>query len=76
VPGVESATFDPETGVWRLAVRPATESASVREAVIDVAARRELRMTALRELEPSLEDIYRTAVAGMTRGFAVEEVSA
>ena len=27
VPGVESATFDPETGVWRLAVRPATESA-------------------------------------------------
>jgi len=76
VPGVESATLDPVTDVWRLDVRPATESASAREAIMAVAAGRKLRLTSLRELEPSLEDIYRTAVAGMTRGFAVEEVGA
>jgi ABC-2 type transport system ATP-binding protein len=76
VPGIESATFDPVTDAWRLAVRPATDSASAREAIIKVAAKRALRMTSLRELEPSLEDIYRTAVAGMTRGFAVEETTA
>ncbi len=73
VPGVEGAEQDPDTGPWRIVVRPATESVRVRESIIDAASKRELRMTSLRELEPSLEDIYRTAVAGMTRGFAVEE---
>ena len=76
VPGVEEAGLDPDSGRWRVSVRPATDGARVREAIVDLAARRGLRMTSLRELEPSLEDIYRTAVAGMGRGFAVEEVSA
>ena len=76
VPGVEAAERDADSGTWRIVVRPATESVRVREAIIDLGAKRALRMTSLRELEPSLEDIYRTAVAGMTRGFAVEEVTA
>jgi ABC-2 type transport system ATP-binding protein len=75
VPGVEEVGLDDEAGTWRIAVRPATEGVRVREAIADLAARRGLRMTSLRELEPSLEDIYRTAVAGMGRGFAVEEVT-
>jgi ABC-2 type transport system ATP-binding protein len=73
VAGVDSAELDPATGSWRLVVRPALESLQVREAVIGVAAAQDLRMTSLRELEPSLEDIYRSAVAGMGRGFAIEE---
>jgi len=75
VPGVETAEPDPDSGSWRIVVRPATASVRVREAIIDVGAKRALRMTSLREIDPSLEDIYRTAVAGMTRGFDVEEVT-
>ena len=75
VVGVESAEPDSDSRAWRLTVRPATASERVREAIIGVAAKRKLRMTSLRELAPSLEDIYRTAVAGMSRGFAVEETT-
>lgn len=76
VPGVEAATLDPGVGAWQITVRPATASARVREAVIDAAARHRLRMTSLRELEPSLEDIYRTAVASMAGGRSLQEVPA
>jgi ABC-2 type transport system ATP-binding protein len=76
VSGVEDVAADPDTGRWRIAVRPATDSLRVREAIVGAAATLSLRMTSLRELEPSLEDIYRTAVAGMARGFAVEEMTA
>lgn len=76
VPGVEAVSRNDDHGTWGIVVRPAVESARVREAIIDAAARRGLRMTSLRELEPSLEEIYRTAVAGLTRGFAIEEVTA
>jgi ABC-2 type transport system ATP-binding protein len=73
VDGVTGAELDADAGVWRIEVRPVTGSAQVSEAIVDVAARDGLRMTSLHELEPSLEDIYRTAVAGMSRGFAVDE---
>ena len=73
VSGVDEAVLDEASGTWRLTVRPLAESARVREDIIAVAADRKLRMTSLRELEPSLEDIYRTAVAGMGGGFAIEE---
>ncbi|MBF8290409.1 MAG: transporter ATP-binding protein [Chloroflexi bacterium] len=65
VAGVESAALDATSGTWRIVVRPATESVRVREEIAAVAAQRGLRLTSLRELEPSLEDIYRTAVASM-----------
>jgi len=73
VDGVAGAELDSVAGTWRIRVTPPGGSADVREAIIGVAARDGLRMTSLHELEPSLEDIYRTAVAGMSRGFAVDE---
>jgi len=73
VDGVAGVELEAASGTWRIAVRPATESIRVREAIVDAAARGRLRMTSLHELEPSLEDIYRTAVAGMSRGFAVDD---
>ncbi|MEW5989921.1 MAG: ABC transporter ATP-binding protein [Chloroflexota bacterium] len=73
VEGVDGVELDADAGTWRITVRPVSASPRVREAIVDAAARGGLRMTSLHELEPSLEDIYRTAVAGMTRGFAVDE---
>ncbi|MCI0583878.1 MAG: ABC transporter ATP-binding protein [Chloroflexi bacterium] len=73
VDGVVGAELDAATGIWRIRVTPPGGSAQAREAIIEVAARDGLRLTSLHELEPSLEDIYRTAVAGMSRGFAVDE---
>ncbi|OGO53134.1 MAG: hypothetical protein A2V84_14415 [Chloroflexi bacterium RBG_16_70_13] len=73
VEGVDRVELDAGAGTWRITVRPVTASLRAREAIVDAAARGGLRMTSLHELEASLEDIYRTAVAGMTRGFAVDE---
>jgi len=73
VAGVDGAELDPDSGAWQVVIRPALESARVREEIVGAAAAANLRMTSLRELEPSLEDIYRSAVAGMGRGFAIEE---
>jgi ABC-2 type transport system ATP-binding protein len=67
---------DRGSGVWRISVQPATESPRVREEIVAAAAARNLRLTSLVEVEASLEDIYRAAVAGMSRGFAIEEESA
>jgi ABC-2 type transport system ATP-binding protein len=73
IDGVADAALETGTGTWRIAVRPSSGSAAAREAIVETAARDGLRLTGLHELEPSLEDIYRAAVAGMSRGFAVDE---
>ncbi|MBI2775751.1 MAG: ABC transporter ATP-binding protein [Chloroflexi bacterium] len=67
IPGVIDVARDPADGTWRIAVRPATASTRVREAIVEVAGRNGLRMTSLREREPSLEDIYRAASRAIAR---------
>ncbi len=47
---------------WRLTVRPAAEEGQVRQAVLVAAVEHGLRLTALRPVVPSLDDIYRTAL--------------
>ena len=47
---------------WRVAVRPANEEARVREDILRAAVASELRLTSIRPIVPSLDDIYRTAV--------------
>ena len=64
---VQVEAFDAAHGTWHVTVRPASESLAVREAIVREAGRHGLRLISLRELEPSLDDIYRTAVAGLTR---------
>jgi ABC-2 type transport system ATP-binding protein len=63
VPSVESVDAPPERGdTWRLHVRPAGEEGRVRQAVLVAAVEQGLRLTAIRPIVPSLDDIYRTAV--------------
>jgi ABC-2 type transport system ATP-binding protein len=76
VDSVEHVDEGGASGPWRLVVRPASASVAARESIVDTAARGGLRLTSLRELEPSLEDIYRTAVAGLGAGAGREEVVA
>jgi ABC-2 type transport system ATP-binding protein len=54
---------------WTLDVRPASAGRQVREAVLAGAARDGLGLTAIRSTEPSLDDIYRSALreAGLHR---------
>jgi ABC-2 type transport system ATP-binding protein len=47
---------------WRLSVRPAANEGNVRQAVLVAAVEHGLRLTALRPIVPSLDDIYRTAL--------------
>jgi ABC-2 type transport system ATP-binding protein len=47
---------------WRVSVRPAEEEARVREDILKAAVGSELRLTAIRPIVPSLDDIYRAAV--------------
>jgi ABC-2 type transport system ATP-binding protein len=47
---------------WHIAVRPATEETSVRTAILAAAVGNDLRLTSLRPVVPSLDDIYRTAL--------------
>ena len=49
-------------GTWRLVVRPATEEARVRQQVLVAAVENGLKLTAIRPIVPSLDDIYRSAV--------------
>ena len=61
--GVESVT--PPTdgrGAWRLSVRPAEAEGRVRQEVLVAAVQHGLRLTTLRPIVPSLDDIYRAAV--------------
>ncbi|MFL5682678.1 MAG: ATP-binding cassette domain-containing protein [Chloroflexota bacterium] len=47
---------------WRLRVRPADEEGRVRQDILLAAVQHSLRLTAIRPLVPSLDDIYRVAV--------------
>ena len=47
---------------WRVHVRPMDAEPSVRQAILVAAVEHGLRLTALRPIVPSLEEIYRTAV--------------
>jgi hypothetical protein len=47
---------------WRLHVRPADEEGRVRQDILLAAVQQHLRLTAIRPLVPSLDDIYRVAV--------------
>ena len=51
--------FDP----WIVSVRPASAEGQVRQAILALAAKNELRLVSLRPVVPSLDDIYRHAVA-------------
>ena len=57
---------------WRLRVQPASAGRAVREAVLAVAARDSLGLTAIRSADASLDEIYRAALqqAGLHRGSA------
>ena len=51
------------SGTWRIHVRPAGAEARVRQEILVAAVDQGLRLTALRPVVPSLDDIYRAAVA-------------
>ena len=50
------------SGTWRVHVRPANAEGRVRQDILLAAVDHGLRLTALRPVVPSLDDIYRTAV--------------
>ncbi len=63
IANVERVEPHPETdGTWTLVVSPASADRSVREAVLAAAASQQLGLTAIRSVNSSLEDIYRTAL--------------
>ena len=47
---------------WQLVVRPASAEARIRQQVLVAAVEHDLRLTTLRPIVPSLDDIYRAAV--------------
>jgi ABC-2 type transport system ATP-binding protein len=49
-------------GAWHLVVRPAAAEGQVRQDVLVAAVQHGLRLTTIRPIVPSLDDIYRTAV--------------
>ena len=60
---VEAVTRpEPRTDLWRLTVRPASDEANVRQAILAAALEHGLHLTSLRPIVPSLDDIYRTAL--------------
>ncbi len=65
---------EPRSDAWRLTVRPAAEEGSVRQAVLAAAVEHGLRLTAIRPIVPSLDDIYRTALH--RRGVADRAIAA
>jgi ABC-2 type transport system ATP-binding protein len=61
---VESVQRPTETsGPWRVRVSPASAERSVRQAILASAVEQGLHLTALRPIVPSLDDIYRAALA-------------
>jgi len=50
------------SGMWRVHVRPADAEGRVRQDILVAAVEQALRLTALRPVVPSLDDIYRTAI--------------
>ena len=76
IPNVASVTWNQAAEAWHLAVRPPDASGEVREAILRTSLERGMRLTSLRVLEPSLDDIYRTAVASMSQAGVTTEVGA
>jgi ABC-2 type transport system ATP-binding protein len=61
--GVESATPPADArSPWLLRVRPAAAEARVRQEILVAAVQHDLKLTAIRPIVPSLDDIYRAAV--------------
>jgi ABC-2 type transport system ATP-binding protein len=63
IPSVESV--DPAgvgSGTWRVHVRPADREGRVRQDILVAAVQQGLRLTAIRPIVPSLDDIYRVAI--------------
>ena len=50
------------TDPWQVVVRPAAAEGRVRQEILVAAVEHNLRLTTLRPVVPSLDDIYRTAV--------------
>jgi ABC-2 type transport system ATP-binding protein len=71
IPGV-TAVSAPRRSIdpWTLTVTPAADSARVRRAILAAASSTGLDLTSVRELPPSLEDIYRRAVERAAHGHA------
>ncbi len=74
IDGVSAVDWDMPSGSWHVSIRPVEASGSVREALLRAVLERGLRLTSLRVVEPSLDDIYRTAVAGMAVAGTTTEV--
>ena len=72
--GVAAVDWNAASSSWHVAVSPADASGRVREALLRAVLERGLRLTSLRVLEASLDDIYRTAVAGMAVAGTTTEV--
>ena len=63
IESVESVEAPPEgSGTWRVHVRPVDVEGRVRQDILVAAVEAGLRLTALRPVVPSLDDIYRSAV--------------
>jgi ABC-2 type transport system ATP-binding protein len=60
---VESVELPDPSGTWKLTVRPASAEGQVRQDILVAAVEHGLRLTTLRPVVPSLDDIYRTAIA-------------
>jgi ABC-2 type transport system ATP-binding protein len=52
----------PGNGTWRVHVRPSTAEGRVRQDILVAAVDQGLRLTAIRPIVPSLDEIYRTAI--------------
>ncbi|MEO8470390.1 MAG: ABC transporter ATP-binding protein [Chloroflexota bacterium] len=65
IDGASAVDWDAPSGSWRITIQPAEASGRVREALLRAVVERGLRLTSLRVIEQTLDDIYRTAVAGM-----------
>jgi ABC-2 type transport system ATP-binding protein len=73
IPGVTSVTPPRRpTEPWSLTVKPASDSARVRRAILAAASSTGLDLTSVRELPASLEDLYRRAVERAAHGHARE----
>jgi len=69
IPGVDGVTVSDRPSVpWNLAVGSVDDEGRVRSAVLELVAAERLPLTSIQVLIPSLEDIYRRAVAGGPRG--------
>ena len=78
IPHVDDVSFEATATQWRLrmTVRPVTASEEVREDILRAIVGHRLRLTSMQVLEPSLDDIYRTAVASMSQAGVTTEVGA